>query len=98
MMKLPRTLVAMIGVLAVAAGTVWGSNLGPKQDARLSGNRLTMRLSSPRLAAGKMDERDREEALQTVTVKTPAPQDEQKIRAVSSEMRAQKTRRVVANQ
>jgi hypothetical protein len=97
-MKLLRTLVTMIGVLAVAAGSAFGANQGSMQDARLSGNRVTMRLSSPRLAAGKMDERDREEALQTVTVKTPAPQNEQKIRAVSSEMRAQKTRRVVANQ
>ncbi len=98
MMKRLRSMIALIGMLAIAAGTASGSNMGTAQDARLSGNRVTMRLSSPRLAAGKMDERDREEALQTVTVKPAAPQDPQINRSISSEMRAQKTRRIVANQ
>lgn len=88
----------LVCLAVVPFGSAHAESLGARQDSRLSGNPLNQRMSSSRLAVGKIDARDRDEALQAVIVKKASAQDPQQIRGVSSEVRAQKTRRVVAGQ
>jgi len=72
--------------------------LGSPINSRLSDGRISGNSAANRLSLKIEDLREKDEALQTASKKKEADAPPRRSRAISSEMRAKKTRRVVAGQ
>jgi hypothetical protein len=97
---LSRRLAALLVALFLSfSGHANADAIGARLDTRLSANRVSGRSSENLLSLKAEDLREKGEALQTAAKKTEADVPiARRSRAVSDEMRAKKTRSVVARQ
>ncbi len=94
-----RLLVLVPTFMVVLSSAIRAAEVDSRLNAKLGGGqRVDQRLRAYRLTVTKLDEQDKTEALETSQKRDTGSATPAQVRSVASELRAQKTRRVVAGE
>jgi len=92
-------LISLACVLLVVFSSLGNAGeVAPKLNARVGSQKVDQRIRSYRLTVTKVDEQDKTEALQTTHIRDTGSAVQAQVRSEASDLRAQKTRRVAADE